>query len=146
MSDPADEPYDLRRFVAAQRDVYDTALAELRAGAKRSHWMWFIFPQVAGLGRSPMAERYAIASLAEARAYLAHPLLGPRLLACTRAANGHPGLSARALFGSPDDMKFRSSMTLFGRADPDEPAFGAALAAFFDGEPDPLTQELLGAA
>lgn len=144
MNDPTDDPHDLRRFVEAQRDVYDTALGELRAGRKHSHWMWFVFPQIAGLGHSPMAQRYAIASLAEARAYLAHPLLGARLRACTRVANAHPGLSARALFGTPDDLKFRSSMTLFGRADPDEPAFGAALAAFFDGQPDPLTLERLG--
>jgi uncharacterized protein (DUF1810 family) len=146
MSEPADDPHDLGRFVAAQRDVYDTALAELRAGGKRGHWMWFVFPQIAGLGRSPMAQRYAIGSLAEARAYLAHPLLGPRLRACTRAANGHPGLPARTLFGSPDDVKFRSSMTLFERAGPDEPVFREALETFFGGEPDPLTLARLGDA
>lgn len=143
MSEPADDPHDLHRFLEAQRDVYDTALAELVAGSKRSHWMWFVFPQIAGLGHSATAQRYAIRSLAEARAYLAHPLLGARLRACTRAANGHTGLPARALFGSPDDMKFRSSMTLFGRADPDEPAFRQALAAFFGGETDPHTLERL---
>ncbi|GJD81487.1 hypothetical protein GCM10007886_38440 [Methylobacterium gregans] len=146
MSHPMDDSHDLRRFVEAQRDTYDRALTELRAGRKRSHWMWFVFPQIAGLGRSPMAERYAISSLDAARAYRAHTLLGPRLLACVRAANAHPGLSARALFGSPDDMKFRSSVTLFGLADPDEPAFQEALATFFDGQPDPLTLKRLGAA
>ena len=144
MRDPVDDPHDLDRFVAAQRDAYGTALAELRAGAKRSHWMWFVFPQIAGLGRSPMAQRYAIRSLAEARAYLAHPLLGRRLRTCTQAANGHPELTALTLFGSPDDAKFRSSMTLFGQADPNEPVFREALAMFFDGRPDPRTLEALG--
>jgi uncharacterized protein (DUF1810 family) len=132
-------PGNLERFVEAQRGVYEQALREVRSGRKTRHWMWFIFPQIAGLGHSAMAQRYAIGSLAEARAYLRHPVLGERLLACTQAANGVTGRSARALFGSPDDMKFRSSMTLFARAAPDEPAFGKALATYFDGEPDPLT-------
>jgi uncharacterized protein (DUF1810 family) len=139
------EPYNLERFVAAQEGVHERALAELRAGEKRSHWMWFIFPQIAGLGFSPMAQRYAIGSLDEARAYLAHPVLGDRLRACTAAVNGVTGRSAHALFGSPDDVKFRSSMTLFTRAAPEEPLFAAAMVLYFDGEPDPLTLAKLGA-
>jgi uncharacterized protein (DUF1810 family) len=130
---------NLERFVEAQRGVHERALSEIRSGRKTSHWMWFIFPQIAGLGHSSMAQLYAITSLAEARAYLRHPVLGERLLACTQAANDVTGRSARALFGSPDDMKFRSSMTLFARAAPDEPAFSRALATYFEGEPDPLT-------
>jgi len=140
------EPYNLERFVAAQEGVHERALAELRAGEKRSHWMWFIFPQIAGLGFSPMAQRYAIGSLDEARAYLAHPVLGDRLRACTAAVNGVTGRSAHALFGSPDDVKFRSSMTLFTRAAPEEPLFAAVMARYFDGEPDPLTLAKLGAS
>lgn len=138
------EPYDLDRFVAAQAGVYDRALAELRAGEKRSHWMWFIFPQIAGLGSSPMARRYAIGTLDEARAYGAHPVLGARLRACTAAVNGVTGRTAHVIFGSPDDMKFRSSMTLFARAAPEEPGFAEALARYFGGEPDPLTLAELG--
>ncbi|MEH3117403.1 MAG: DUF1810 domain-containing protein [Methylorubrum populi] len=138
-----DDPFDLNRFVEAQADVYGQALAELRAGRKASHWMWFVLPQIAGLGSSAMARRYAIRSLAEARAYLAHPLLGERLRACTGAANAWKDRSARALFGTPDDMKFRSCMTLFGRADPDEPDFVRALNTFFEGRPDPMTLEAL---
>ena len=133
------DTYDLDRFVAAQEGVYSRALAELRAGEKRSHWMWFVFPQIAGLGSSPMARRYAIASLDEARAYLGHPLLGQRLRACTEAVNAVSGRTASAIFGSPDDMKFRSSMTLFEAAAPGEPAFAEALARYFAGSPDPLT-------
>ena len=140
------EPYNLERFVAAQEGVHERALAELRAGEKRSHWMWFIFPQIVGLGFSPMAQRYAIGSLDEARAYLAHPVLGDRLRACTAAVNGVTGRSAHALFGSPDDVKFRSSMTLFTRAAPEEPLFAAAMVRYFDGEPDPLTLAKLGAS
>ena len=139
------EPYNLERFVAAQEGVHERALAELRAGEKRSHWMWFIFPQIAGLGFSPMAQRYAIGSLDEARAYLAHPVLGDRLRACTAAVNGVTGRSAHVLFGSPDDVKFRSSMTLFTRTAPQEPLFAAAMVRYFDGEPDPLTLAKLGA-
>ncbi|CAO4139430.1 hypothetical protein LPLAFNJD_LOCUS438 [Methylorubrum aminovorans] len=138
-----DDRFDLNRFVEAQAGVYETALAELRGGRKRSHWMWFIFPQIAGLGSSAMARRYAIGSLAEARAYLAHPLLGERLRTCTRAANAWEDRSAHTLFGAPDDVKFRSSMTLFAQADPDAPDFTRALATFFDGRPDPLTLERL---
>ncbi|MFC6788786.1 DUF1810 domain-containing protein [Methylobacterium komagatae] len=137
-----DDPFDLRRFVSAQEDVYERALSELRAGAKRSHWMWFIFPQIAGLGSSPMAQLYAIGSLDEARAYLAHPILGPRLRDCTEATL-RAGGTAHALFGSPDDIKFRSSMTLFGRADPEEPLFLKALTRFYGGAEDPKTLERL---
>ncbi|CAO4164188.1 DUF1810 domain-containing protein [Methylorubrum aminovorans] len=138
-----DDGFDLNRFVEAQTGVYETALAELRGGRKRSHWMWFIFPQITGLGSSAMARRYAIGSLAEARAYLAHPLLGERLRTCTRAVNAWEDRSAHTLFGAPDDVKFRSSMTLFAQADPDAPDFTRALATFFDGRPDPLTLERL---
>lgn len=138
------DTYDLGRFVAAQEGVYGRALAELQAGAKRSHWMWFIFPQIAGLGASAMAQRYAIGSLAEARAYLAHPILGERLRACTAAVNAVSGRSAHAIFGAPDDVKFRSSMTLFAAAAPDEPLFAEALATYFGGAPDPLTLAKLG--
>jgi uncharacterized protein (DUF1810 family) len=139
-----DDPHDLRRFVAAQAPVMGDVLAELRAGAKRTHWMWFVFPQLAGLGHSPTARHFAIASLAQARAYLHHPVLGARLVDCARLVNGHPGLSASRIFGTPDDLKFRSSMTLFSCAAPDEPAFAAALDQFFAGRPDPLTLDLLG--
>lgn len=130
---------DLDRFVEAQAPVYDRALAELRAGRKQSHWMWFIFPQIEGLGASPMSRRYAIRSLAEARDYLAHPVLGPRLVACTRAMLGNAHSSAHAVLGSPDDMKFFSSMTLFHRADPHREEFAGALDVFFDGAEDENT-------
>jgi uncharacterized protein (DUF1810 family) len=132
----------LQRFVDAQDGVYDRALAELRAGEKRSHWMWFIFPQIAGLGHSSMAQRYAIASLEEARAYLAHDILGLRLRACTQAVLDVQGRDARAIFGSPDDLKFRSSMTLFDHSAPND-IFGAALQKYFDSKPDPLTLEII---
>ncbi len=128
----------LQRFLDAQAPVIDTALAELRSGRKRSHWIWFVFPQLAALGRSPTAKFYGIASLDEARRYIEHPVLGPRLLACARAVLAHRGKSANAIFGSPDDLKFRSCMTLFGRAAPREAVFREALDAFYDGE-DPLT-------
>jgi uncharacterized protein (DUF1810 family) len=140
-----DGSYDLGRFVAAQEGVYPRALAELQAGEKRSHWMWFIFPQIAGLGSSPMARHYAIGSLNEARAYLAHPLLGPRLRTCTAAVNAVAGRSAHAIFGAPDDVKFRSSMTLFHIAAANELCFAEALARYFAGSPDPLTVEKLEA-
>lgn len=140
----SDDPYDLQRFVAAQEGVWERALAELQAGAKRSHWMWFVFPQIEGLGHSAMARRYAISGLEEARAYLAHPLLGRRLLACTTAMNDHEGKSARTILGQPDDVKFRSSMTLFAAAGPGEPAFAEALARYFGGERDPATLSRLG--
>jgi uncharacterized protein (DUF1810 family) len=140
------EPYDLDRFVAAQEGVYARALTELQAGAKHSHWMWFVFPQIAGLGSSPMAQRYAIGSLGEARAYCAHPVLGARLRSCTEAVNAVAGRSAHAIFGAPDDVKFRSSMTLFAAAAPDEPLFAEALTRYFGGSPDPLTLAKLGRA
>lgn len=136
---------DLERFVAAQEPVIRTALEELRAGQKRTHWMWFVFPQLGALGRSPRAKFYGLADLNEARAYFAHPLLGPRLLACTEVVNAVSGRSAREIFGSPDDLKFRSSMTLFHRAAPHEPAFGTALARYYGGVEDEATIALLGA-
>lgn len=140
-----DDPFDLARFVSAQAGAFDRALAELTAGRKRSHWMWFVFPQLRGLGRSATAERYGIASLAEARAYLAHPLLGPRLEAATRAALGHAAITAHELLGSPDDLKLRSSMTLFDLASGGEDnPYRAALRRFHAGEPDPATLSLLG--
>jgi uncharacterized protein (DUF1810 family) len=131
---------DLERFVEAQAPVYGTALAELRAGRKRSHWMWFVFPQIEGLGRSPVSRRYALRSLEEARAYLGHPVLGPRLTECTEAVLSHAGArTAQGIFGSPDDLKFHSSMTLFHRAAPEEALFRQALEAFFAGEEDEET-------
>ncbi len=137
------DAWNLDRFVDAQGGVYGRVLDELRGGAKRSHWMWFIFPQLAGLGFSTTARAYAIASLDEARAYLGHPVLGPRLLACTALVNGIAGRTANEIFGSPDDMKFRSSMTLFGQAAPGEAVFSDALARYYGGEPDGRTLELL---
>jgi uncharacterized protein (DUF1810 family) len=139
-----DDPHDLERYVRAQEPVFAQVCAELAAGRKQSHWMWFIFPQFRGLGSSPMAQRYAIGSLAEARAYLAHPLLAERLRTCTQLVNRVEGRSAQAIFGYPDYLKFRSSMTLFARvaAGASEP-FDEALAKYFAGEADPLTRELL---
>jgi uncharacterized protein (DUF1810 family) len=134
---------DLQRFVEAQEGVYEAALAELRAGGKRSHWMWFVFPQIAGLGRSPMAQRFAIGSLAEARAYLEHPVLGPRLRECAAALTALPGSDPAAVMGGIDAMKLRSSMTLFARADPGEPVFRDVLAQYFGGEEDPETDRRL---
>jgi uncharacterized protein (DUF1810 family) len=139
----SDDPFDLERFVAAQMPVMALVRAELAAGRKRSHWMWFVFPQLAGLGFSAMAATYAIASLDEARAYLAHPVLGPRLVDCTRLVLAAEGGDAHAIFGSPDDLKFRSSMTLFALAAPDERAFVEALAKFFGGKADAKTLLLL---
>ena len=138
--------YDLRRFVDAQDRVYDTVLAELRAGAKRSHWIWFVFPQLQGLGHSATAVRYGISSLDEARAYLAHPVLGPRLGECARLVARIDGRSADDIFGWPDNLKMRSSMTLFARATDDNAEFRAVLDKFYDGEDDPATVELLSAA
>jgi uncharacterized protein (DUF1810 family) len=135
----SDDPYRLSRFVEAQAGTYDHALAELRAGRKTGHWMWFVFPQVAGLGRSPTAQHYAISGLDEARAYLAHPVLGPRLEACAQALLDLPGDDAVAVLGSIDAVKLRSSMTLFARADPDRPAFRAVLAKYFRAEEDEAT-------
>jgi len=140
-----DDPFQLERFLAAQAPIYAHALAELREGDKRSHWMWFVFPQIAGLGASPMAQRYAIGSLDEARAYLAHPVLGRRLRESIAAVMAVEDRSARQILGSPDDLKFRSSMTLFREAASDDPMFQQALDKHFAGEPDPLTLELLSA-
>jgi uncharacterized protein (DUF1810 family) len=131
--------YDLQRFVEAQQSVFDTVCAELRAGRKRSHWMWFIFPQIAGLGSSAMAQRYAIASLEEAKAYLAHPILGPRLRECSRLVADVAGRRVEEIFGYPDDMKFRSSMTLFAQATAENEVFVECLRKYFDGEGDPAT-------
>ncbi|MDN3566429.1 DUF1810 domain-containing protein [Paeniroseomonas aquatica] len=137
------DAFDLERFVQAQEPVLAAVRRELAEGRKRSHWMWFVFPQLAGLGRSAMARHYGIASLAEARAYLAHPLLGPRLLDCTGLVNRVEGRSAHAVFGSPDDLKFHSCMTLFAAAGPGAPAFRAALDRYFAGAPDAGTVRLL---
>ena len=134
-----DDKFDLQRFVDAQAPVFETALGELRAGRKRTHWMWFTFPQVAGLGESAMAQRYALAGVAEARAYLDHPVLGPRLMACVAVLNAIDGRTAHEIFGSPDDLKFRSSLTLFLRAAPGDPTLQRALDAYFYGQPDPRT-------
>jgi uncharacterized protein (DUF1810 family) len=145
--------FDLARFVEAQAGVYDQALAELRAGRKRSHWMWFIFPQLAGLGRSEMSRRYAISGLAEGRAYLEHPVLGARLMECAAAVLAVEGRSARQIMGEPDDMKLRSSMTLFRRAAEEESGMGMprhalmcarVLEKYFAGEKDGETVRLLG--
>lgn len=137
------DTFDFDRFIKAQAPVLAEVKAELAAGAKRSHWMWFIFPQLAGLGHSSMAKHYALASLAEARAYLAHPVLGTRLVECTELVNTVTGRSINRIMGSPDDMKFRSSMTLFAAADPGMPAFKTALDLYFDGAADPLTTRML---
>ena len=162
-----DDPYDLARYGLAQQPVYARVCEELAAGRKQSHWMWFIFPQLQGLGSSPTAARYALGSLAEARAYLAHPLLGARLHECTQLVNRVQGRTARAIFGYPDELKFRSCMTLFAYASGErlapgraagapgeaeaarsqaEGAFGEALRRYFAGEEDPLTRRLLTSA
>lgn len=136
------DPFDLQRFVDAQQGVYAQVRTELAAGCKRSHWMWFVFPQLKGLGRSTTAQHYGIASKAEAQAYWAHPLLGPRLKECTELVLAVEGRSAQQVFGPPDDLKFRSCMTLFARAS-GEPVFARALQKYFGGEADPRTIELL---
>jgi uncharacterized protein (DUF1810 family) len=136
--------FDLDRFVQAQDPVYSDVLTELRTGRKQSHWMWFVFPQVAGLGLSAMSRHYAIASTTEARAYLAHPVLGVRLIECTRLVLAVQGRTIHAILGAPDDAKFRSSMTLFGAAS-DEPVFGQALTRYFAGAPAPATLAILAA-
>ena len=137
--------FNLERFVTAQAPVFDTVLAELRAGRKRTHWMWFIFPQLAGLGRSAIARFYGIGSIDEARAYLGHPLLGPRIELCTRIVLASESSSLHVMFGSPDDMKFRSCMTLFSRAtdDHDNP-FRQALERWCGSRPDERTLALGG--
>jgi uncharacterized protein (DUF1810 family) len=141
------DPYELERFVSAQNraDTFKTAVGELRAGRKRSHWMWFVFPQIAGLGHSPMSQTYAISSLEEARAYLAHDVLGARLVECARILAGLEGLTAQDIFGGIDALKLRSSMTLFAYADSANPIFGQVLEAYFGGIPDEATERLLGA-
>lgn len=138
-----DDPYDLRRFVEAQAPVFGRVLSELRDGRKRTHWMWFVFPQIKGLGRSDMAVRYAISSLDEAAAYLRHPVLGERLRECTRLVLSVEGGGADQIFGSPDNKKFQSSMTLFAQAAREDGLFLDALKKYFHGEPDPLTLERL---
>ena len=135
--------FDLERFVDAQATVYTHVLSELRQGRKQSHWMWFIFPQLAGLGHSAMAQRYALCSRDEALAYLGHAVLGPRLRECTALVNAVEGRTIREILGNPDDLKFRSSMTLFAAVSP-EPEFAAAIGKFYDGAPDQRTLELLG--
>ncbi|HOA94021.1 MAG TPA: DUF1810 domain-containing protein [Quisquiliibacterium sp.] len=135
----AADPFDLERFVTAQAPVHATVLAELAGGRKASHWMWFVFPQLAVLGRSGRARFYGIASLDEARAYWAHPVLGPRLAECTRRVLAVRDRSLHAIFGAPDDLKFRSCMTLFAHAAPDAPLFREALDRFCDGLEDPAT-------
>lgn len=138
-------PVDLQRFMDAQRETYAQALRELQHGRKRSHWMWFIFPQLEGLGRSPTAQHFALRSLHEARAYLVHPILGERLRDATRGVLAHPDRSLMEIFGKPDDIKFRSSMTLFAAAaDPEDAAiFREALDVFCGGEPDAITLKRL---
>jgi uncharacterized protein (DUF1810 family) len=136
--------YNLERFVDAQDPLYQRVCEELRRGRKTSHWMWFVFPQIAGLGRSDMAQRYAITSIDEARAYLDHPVLGPRLTECTTLVNQVEGRTISDIFGFPDDAKFRSCITLFAHAALDNPVFKTALQKYFEGEEDPATLEKLG--
>jgi uncharacterized protein (DUF1810 family) len=140
-----DDPLNLQRFVDAQTPVIDRVRAELRAGRKRSHWMWFVFPQIAGLGGSPMAKAYAISSLAEARAYLAHPVLGPRLRECVELVNAIEGRTMQEIFGTPDDLKFRSCVTLFARVSGGESMFADSIEKYFGGMGDDSTARLLAA-
>ena len=142
-SDPPDDPFALERFVQAQEASYRQALDELRAGRKRSHWSWYVLPQVAGLGSSPMSVRYAIRSLAEAKAYLEHPLLGARLRECVAAMNAQPGSNASRILGEIDACKFRSCLTLFARASDSQAIFVQALDKFFGGEADAATLAIL---
>ena len=139
------DPFDLERFVHAQAPSYDRALAEIRSGRKRSHWMWYVFPQIAGLGFSATSQRYSIKSIEEARAYLRHPVLGKRLVECSGAALAVEGRSAREIFGSPDDMKLRSCATLFEVVAPAEAVFGRLIDKYYDGERDAETLRLLDA-
>jgi uncharacterized protein (DUF1810 family) len=139
----ANDPYDLQRFIEAQDSVYDKVCAELRNGRKDSHWMWFIFPQLHGLGHSHMADKFGISSRQEAEAYLKHPILGPRLRECSRLVNLVAGRSIHQILGSPDDLKFKSSMSLFASIAPEEQVFKEALQKYFDGELDRLTLERL---
>jgi uncharacterized protein (DUF1810 family) len=138
-----DDPFNLNRFVDAQAGMYEEVLAELRDGRKRSHWIWFIFPQMKGLGRSPQAHFFGIGSLDEARAYAGHAVLGPWLVQCTQLVNCVEGRSIHEIFGAPDDLKFRSSMTLFASAAEDGAVFNDALRKYFAGEPDAMTVQLL---
>lgn len=137
------DPYDLQRFLDAQDRVYAQVLAELEGGRKRSHWMWFVFPQIQGLGTSPTAMRFALPSADAARAYAGHPMLGARLRQCTRLVNRIEGRSIEEIFGYPDHLKFRSCMTLFAKAVPDEPVFREAIGKHFAGELDPMTLDRL---
>ena len=136
------DPFDLQRFLDAQAPIYPRVVDELRRGQKQTHWMWFVFPQLAGLGHSAMAQRFAIASREEAVAYLGHGVLGPRLRECTALVTAVEGRTAREILGSPDDLKFQSSMTLFGAVSSD-PEFSAAIAKFYGGKPDQRTLDLL---
>jgi uncharacterized protein (DUF1810 family) len=145
MSTTPPDPYDLQRFVEAQEESYAQALAELRVGRKRTHWIWYVLPQIEGLGTSAMSRRYAIGSLAEARAYLAHPILGARLRECVAAVNAHDGLGAVEIFGSVDAAKFRSCCTLFAEVAGTEMVFAEALNKYFAGNPDPATLAILAA-
>jgi uncharacterized protein (DUF1810 family) len=142
-----DDPYDLQRFVDAQDagGTYERAIAELRGGRKQSHWMWFVFPQIAGLGQTPTSKHFSISSLAEAQAYLRHPVLGPRLAESARILEDLPDRDADQIFGWLDAQKLRSSMTLFLRAAPAEAPFGNVLGRYFGGEPDPATDRILSA-
>jgi uncharacterized protein (DUF1810 family) len=140
------DPFRLQRFVDAQGPIYDQVLRELRAGRKASHWMWFVFPQMRGLGRTPTAHHYGISSLAEARAYLAHPVLGPRLGECVRLVLACEGHTAERIFGFPDVLKLRSCLTLFQAVAPDPQIYTEAMARYYGGEPDPRTLECLAEA
>jgi uncharacterized protein (DUF1810 family) len=138
-----DDPFNLRRFVDAQEPVFEQVCTELHEGRKRSHWMWFVFPQIAGLGRSPLARKFAISSRAEADAYLRHPMLGPRLRECTRLVNAIDGSGIEQIFGYPDDLKFRSCMTLFAHAAEDNRVFADAVHKYFSGDYDHATLDRL---
>ena len=140
----ANDPHDLRRFLDAQADDYDVALSEIKAGRKRSHWMWYVFPQLDGLAQSATSRRFAVKSLDEARAYLAHPVLGPRLAACAEAALDVVGRSATDIFGSPDDLKLKSSATLFARVSAEGSTYHQILDKYYGGSPDDRTLRLLG--
>ena len=142
-SDSRNDQFNLARFVSAQAAIYDAVLAELSEGKKRTHWMWFIFPQIEGLGYSPTSQRYAIKNKAEARQYLAHPILGKRLLECAETILGIQGRSASQIFGSPDDLKLRSSMTLFASITAPESVFARVLDRYFQGRPDVKTLDIL---
>jgi uncharacterized protein (DUF1810 family) len=144
MSDSHDAPFDLARFIAAQASTHEKALAEIRAGRKTSHWMWFIFPQLSGLGPSAMSQRYAISGIDEARAYLAHPLLGPRIRECTEVLNQLAGRTAKAIFGPVDAMKLHSSLTLFTEAGNEQEPFAHCLVRYYGGKRDAATLRLLG--